>query len=556
MSTPTAGPRARLEDGPSRVPSPSRSAPSDTAAPALALAQAEASPDGLVVVSPEGRILSANGRFAEIWGFERELIADGDERRALEAAAARVSDPESFLARVREVYQRPVRSHDEVELRDGRVLDRYGAPLFSDGRYLGYAWYFRDVTAQKRAEFQLRELAHTLQGSLLPPRPPAIPGMEVAVRYRSGSPGLTVGGDFYDVFRLRSNAWGVVIGDVCGKGAQAAALTALARYTVRAAAVHADRPADVLREVNATLLDDPTLEERFCSLVYARVEHDWCGAWVTLAAGGHPLPLVLRRSGWVDVRGQSGGLLGLFDTVELEEDRVGLGPGDAIVLCTDGITEARGARGELFGDDRLFSVLAGLAGAGAEDIAEAVVEQAVAFSSGPVNDDIAVVVLRVPPEAAEDPGERLRAATGAEVSPVSRSCGDTPEPRNPAPREARLPLRPDASCAPEARAFLRSVLRSWRMPELATMELELVTAELVANALRHSGQPHVMVVGYDGRRIRVEVGDGSRLAPRPRHPAADEPDGRGLGIVETLALRWGVSPTRTGKRVWAELPAD
>lgn len=528
----------------------------DVSALALALAQAEASPDGLLVVSPEGRILSANGRFAEIWGFDRAVVASGDEARAMEAASSRVTDPQAFLARVREVTERPARSHDEVQLVDGRVLDRYGAPLYQDGRYLGYAWYFRDVSSQKRAEAQQRELARTLQASLLPPRPPAIPGMEVAARYRAGSPGLTVGGDFYDVFRLRSNAWGVAVGDVCGKGARAAALTALARYTVRAAAGHTDAPADVLREVNTALLEDATLDERFCSLVYARIEHDWCGAWVTLSTGGHPLPLVVRRSGWVDVRGQAGGLLGLFEDVELEQDRVGLGPGDAIVLCTDGITEARSNRGEQFGDDRLFAVLSAHASASAEDMAQAVVDEAVAFSAGPLGDDIAVVVLRVPPVAAHDPQGRLREATGRVVPPKSTACGDTPEPRNAPPREARLPLSAQASCAPEARAFLRAALRSWRMPELIDGDLEVVATELIANALRHTGQPSVMVLTYDGQTVRVEVGDGSRLAPRPRRPDRGETSGRGLAIVESLALRWGVTPTLGGKRVWAELPAS
>ena len=549
MSAPTTGPRLRPDSPPAAPPRP-------VGALALALAQAEASPDGLMVVSPEGRILSANGRFAEMWGLDRDFVSGGDDQAALTAASGRVRDPEAFLERVRQVYERPARSHDEIVLVDGRVLDRHGAPLYDDGRYVGYAWYFRDVTAQKRAEFQLRELAHTLQSSLLPPRPPRIPGLEVAVRYRPGSPGLTVGGDFYDVFRLRSNAWGVAIGDVCGKGAQAAALTALSRYTVRAAAVHSDGPADVLREVNAALLEDPTLGERFCSLVYGRVEHDWCGAWVTLASGGHPLPLVVRRSGWVDVRGQAGGLLGLFDDVDVREDRVGLGPGDALLLCTDGITEARGPRGELFGEDRLFTVLSAHSRRSAEDIAEAIVNHAVAFSSGPLCDDVAVVVLRVPPDAADDPEGRLRHATGTVPPAKSPACDDQPEPRAAAPREARLPLRADASCSPEARAFLRAVLRSWRMPELVGTDLEVIASELVANALRHSGQPKVMLVSYDGAHVRVEVGDGSRLAPRPRHAGRDDTGGRGLAIVETLAQSWGVSSTLTGKRVWAQVPAD
>ncbi|MDQ1372697.1 MAG: hypothetical protein QOJ09_35, partial [Actinomycetota bacterium] len=212
-------------------------------------------------------------------------------------------------------------------------------------------------------------VARTLQASLLPPRPPEVPGMEVAVRFRAGEHDVAVGGDFFDVFRLGANDWGLVIGDVCGKGAEAASLAALVRYTLRAAAMHHRRPVDVLAEVNDAVLaeEQDSLGERYCSAVFGRLELDRCGAWVTLCAAGHPRPIVVRRAGWVDLRGQPGQLLGLFGDVSssLAEDVVGLGPGDALVFCTDGITEARSPAGELFGDDRLFSAL--LAGSAASD---------------------------------------------------------------------------------------------------------------------------------------------------------------------------------------------
>mgnify|MGYP002336258182 CR=1 FL=1 len=232
-------------------------------------------------------------------------------------------------------------------------------------------------------------VAHTLQASLLPPRPPEVPEMDVAARFRAGEHDVTVGGDFYDVFRLSANDWGLAIGDVCGKGAEAAALTTLVRYTLRAAAVHNRGPSDVLVEVNQAVLAEGT-GERFCSAVFGRLELDRCGAWVTLCAAGHPRPIVVRRAGWVDVRGQAGMLLGLFpeSALGLTEDMVGLGPGDAIVFCTDGITEARAPDGrDQFGEDRLLDTLlaSAVAGDSASELADRVLEAASAFSEGNIN---------------------------------------------------------------------------------------------------------------------------------------------------------------------------
>ena len=157
-----------------------------------------------------------------------------------------------------------------------------------------------------RAEAALRRdaerLADALQASLLPPTPPTVPGMDVAALFVAGEQGLSVGGDFLDVFRLGPNDWAVVLGDVCGKGARAAALTGLTRWTVRAAAVHSFAPTDVLRDLNTTLLDHGDADDHFCTAVLGRLELDVCGAWVTLAVSGHPQPILVRASGLVERR--------------------------------------------------------------------------------------------------------------------------------------------------------------------------------------------------------------------------------------------------------------
>jgi PAS domain S-box-containing protein len=232
-------------------------------------------------------------------------------------------------------------------------------------------------------------VAHTLQQSLLPRQLPRIPGVEIAARYLAAGEGNEVGGDFYDCFATGSGDWGLVIGDVCGKGAEAAALTALARYTLRAAAQHAQHPRAVLTELNEALLRD-RLDYRFCTVVYASLTPHEDGVTAVLAVAGHPLPLVLRANGDIDTVGSPGSLLGIVEEPELTEEQVELMPGDSLILFTDGVTEADRSAGP----ERLAQVLSGFAGADPAAIAEAVERDALAAHGGPARDDVAVVVVR------------------------------------------------------------------------------------------------------------------------------------------------------------------
>lgn len=273
-----------------------------------------------------------------------------------------------------------------------------------------------------RAESELRReaerLSNVLQASLLPPRPPTVPGMEVAARFVAGERGLRVGGDFYDVFRRGPNDWGVVIGDVCGKGAHAAALAASARWTVRASSTHHVSPGQVLQELNQALQEsaspqaDDGDDSRYLTAVFARLELDTCGAWLTFAIAGHPPPILVRRSGKVELRGDPAPPVALFPELFPVEHRVGLGPGDSLVFYTDGVTEARQRGGAMYGDDRLLKVLADHPGCPADELAELVVSEARAFAAGDLDDDVAVVVIRVPDDASAEPMRRVTAATG------------------------------------------------------------------------------------------------------------------------------------------------
>jgi PAS domain S-box-containing protein len=241
-------------------------------------------------------------------------------------------------------------------------------------------------------------VARTLQRSLLPPELPSIPGMEVAARYLAAGEGIEVGGDFYDCFRTGRGDWALVIGDVCGKGAEAAAITALARHTLRASVLHTPRPADVLRELNQALLRGG-LDYRFCTVLYASLRPRGARVTATLATGGHPLPLVLRASGAVESAGAAGTLLGIVESPDISEETVELEPGDALVLYTDGVIEASPVD-DAFGPARLETFVRGCIGRDAPRIAEAIERQAVAVQQGNLRDDVAVVVVRVSPDGA------------------------------------------------------------------------------------------------------------------------------------------------------------
>jgi sigma-B regulation protein RsbU (phosphoserine phosphatase) len=210
-----------------------------------------------------------------------------------------------------------------------------------------------------------------------------------------------VGGDFYDVFPTGDGRWGIVMGDVCGKGIEAASLTALARYTVRAVAVGNAGPTQVLQSLNRAVLDAET-GERFCTIAHAVVTpcvggaDGGGGARVTLACGGHPLPLLVSRDGVVREVGIPGSAIGLFDDVHLSEVELTLAPGDALVLYTDGFVEVRSPDGR-FAPGLLRAALAAASGVvSAERLAEAVDRAVLSFEGGEPRDDMALLIVRVP----------------------------------------------------------------------------------------------------------------------------------------------------------------
>jgi serine phosphatase RsbU (regulator of sigma subunit) len=200
---------------------------------------------------------------------------------------------------------------------------------------------------------------------------------------------------------------------VCGKGVAAAKSTALARYTLRAEAHRDTRPSAILAALNQALLDWLTDDPRFLTAIYATVRPTLAGASVRISSAGHPLALVRRADGRLQTFGRPGMLLGLLPDPELHDSRKLLRAGDSLILFTDGVTEARGhADRELFGDDRLQAIIAGLGDESASQIADAVQHAVLAFSGAAISDDCVVLVLKVPRQLPAGSTGNLHSVTG------------------------------------------------------------------------------------------------------------------------------------------------
>jgi sigma-B regulation protein RsbU (phosphoserine phosphatase) len=235
------------------------------------------------------------------------------------------------------------------------------------------------------------ELAVTLQQTLIPPSPPRVDGLAISAAYRPAGDGSEVGGDFYDVFQLGPDDWVVVIGDVCGKGVEAAVVTSLVRYTLRAAVVEHPRPADALRLLNATMLRDRI--ERFCTVALLRlrrVDDRWTAE---VASGGHPLPRLRAAAGTTSTVGRPGSLIGVLDEPDLYDVEVALRSGDTLLLHTDGVPDGRSGT-TFFGEERIERILAEGHGS-ARSLADALLSEVLAFQGGSTRDDIAIVVIEV-----------------------------------------------------------------------------------------------------------------------------------------------------------------
>ncbi|RFC75110.1 SpoIIE family protein phosphatase [Streptomyces sp. AcE210] len=252
----------------------------------------------------------------------------------------------------------------------------------------------------ERERERLRRLATTLQQTLLPPALANVPGLDVAAHYHIASVD-EVGGDFYDLFSLGAGTWGLFLGDVCGKGAAAAAVTSLARYTLRAAAVYDPDPAVVLGNLNTVLNHEYNgTDPRFCTVLFGLLtpDGDHGGFRISLAGGGHPPALLMRADGTADYLPTPGGqLIGVLPDARITTITFRLHPGDTLLLHTDGLTEAHTAvRGDRYGDDALLDFGSALAPTSAQHTVTAIRELLETLGTG-VDDDTAVLAVSVPP---------------------------------------------------------------------------------------------------------------------------------------------------------------
>lgn len=238
-------------------------------------------------------------------------------------------------------------------------------------------------------------ISQSLQRSLLPPELPQIDGVEVEVIYRAAGEGNEVGGDFYDLFPIRDGAYGFAIGDVCGTGPEAAAVTGLARHALRLLAREGYGGPAVLERLNSAILDEGA-RSRFLTLLYGELWPQEDGSAVLkVVCAGHPLPLRLRQDGTVEPAAEPQPLLGVMEDLELYEQTVTLDPGDVLLCVTDGVTERReGTR--MLGDDGLADVLTTCTGLTAGAVAARIMRAVERFASDAPSDDMAILAMRVP----------------------------------------------------------------------------------------------------------------------------------------------------------------
>jgi serine phosphatase RsbU (regulator of sigma subunit)/anti-sigma regulatory factor (Ser/Thr protein kinase) len=367
---------------------------------------------------------------------------------------------------------------------------------------------------------QEHDLAQGLQQAMLPRRIPAVPGAQIAVRYRSARIGRDVGGDWYDVIPLPSGRVGAVIGDVQGHDTHAAAVMGQLRIVLRAYAAEGHAPATVMARASDFLHELDT--DRFATCLYA--EADLATGMLQLVRAGHVDPLMRAPGGSCQRVPVEGGLpLGLsveFGQRDYPVTTVELDPGHTLLLFTDGLVEQPGA--DL--DDGM-QLVTSMVQSGPKDLQLLADQLSGVVHERGGEDDVALLLLR---------------RQGLDV------------PQN-ASRLRQHVAQSDPEALGAARRMLRAAVRAWGAQDHAD-DVELAADELMTNALVHTegGAAVTIRVLRPHRRLRVEVDDCSSALPRLRKAAGSDISGRGLMLVDQLADDWGVESRGSGKCVWCE----
>ena len=358
---------------------------------------------GLLTTDVDGRILAVNETLLTWMGHERtdlvgrrtfsELLTGGgriyhETHYAPMLAMQGFARELAFDLVCADERRLPVLVNARTDVDDGQHVVHMAVFDATERRM-----YERELLAAKEnaeyAEAHAQLLARTLQQSLLPNRLPSVPGLDIAGRYLPAGTGHEIGGDFYDVFQIGADDWVIALGDVQGKGVDAAVVTALVRHSIRAASVEHE-PSGALRIVNAVLLRADV--KRFCTVVLFRCRAIDGGWRVTVSCAGHPLP-VLGTSDGVGAVGTPGTLLGVFPDVVFHDVDVLLDESSVLVAYTDGVSEAR-RDGEMFGPARIVELVGRVGGRPVDEVLDRLVEAATDFGGTPNQDDIAGIAIR------------------------------------------------------------------------------------------------------------------------------------------------------------------
>ncbi|MFE7778648.1 SpoIIE family protein phosphatase [Streptomyces sp. NPDC057445] len=484
----------------------------------------EAAPDAMVIVDDAGSIRLVNAQTEALFGYRREELLG----RPVEILV-----PGRF--RGHHAGHRNGYTHNRQVRPMGAGLELHGlrkdgtefpveislSPLeTTDGLLVSAA--VRDVSERKAAEEQLtalyeqqRHVALTLQRSLMG-TPRAVPGLNTASRYLPATQGAGVGGDWFDLIPLGAGRVGVLIGDVMGRGLEAAAIMGQLRSAAHALARTGMQPRQLMQSLDAIVaeLDGPDQLVTCCYLVVAPDAGE-----VTVCSAGH-LPALVAAPGQ-DVQPLDAPVsvpLGVGDHLH-QQTTLAVAPGSSLILFTDGLIET--PQGDI--EEQLAALIRALdkAFAAAPDL-EAVVDDVLASvlpSTEHHHDDVTLLVAQLP------------------AAPLAT---------------AETELTAEPASVSSARAFLAESLVEWGCTQLSD-DAQLLVSEVVTNAIQHGQGPVNLRIRLNSTELTVEVSDHSHHPPQPRLAAADDESGRGLILVDTLAGSWGMRPTDDGKTTWFTL---
>jgi PAS domain S-box-containing protein len=482
----------------------------------------ESSQDAILAKTLDGHITYWNAAAQRLYGYTRaevmgrhvSLLAPSKRRLEIDALLDRLRDGEKV-------------EHFETlrRTRSGGLLDvdiTLWPTRAADGTVIGACAIVRDISDRKQAEAELtflyeqqRHIALTLQRSLMG-TPPAIPGLTTASRYRPATQGAGVGGDWFDLIPLGAGRVGVLIGDVMGRGLEAAAVMGQLRSAAHALAKTGMQPRQLMQALDTCVADLDVSDQLVtcCYLVIAAAAGE-----VTICSAGHlPTLIATPGDGARALPAPVNAPLGVGDVLYQQSSTV-IPPGATLVLYTDGLIETPGSDIE----DQLAQLTTTLSDLfttipDLEAVADHVLAALLPDAEGH-NDDVTLLLTRLP---------------------------DVPL----ATVTTNLPAIPDS--VPEGRAFLGKALTSWDCTEAAD-DAPLLLSEILTNAVQYAQGPIGLHVCRTDTELTVEVSDRSPHLPQPRPAAEDEESGRGLILVRALADSWGARPTDEGKTTWFTL---